>query len=354
VTSPKSAEFCDVVIEWHRQHGRRHLPWQGTRDPYRVWVSEIMLQQTQVATVLAYYPRFMERFPDVTSLAQAPLDEVLGMWSGLGYYSRARNLHACAHQVVTHWGGQFPRTSAALATLAGIGPSTAAAIAAFCFGERAAILDGNVKRVLTRALGFAEDLSRASNERALWQCANELLPHRSLDKRMPWYTQGMMDLGATVCTLRQPACDACPLQTRCVAHAQGDPGRYPVKTRRLKRSQLSLWLLHAVDEAGDTWLQPRPATGIWAGLYSLPAYESEQALWGDVPKAAQATAVFHAPFKHVLTHRDLDLHVVSVRAPAAAWRLAGGRWWRAQDWPALGLPAPVRRFLAQEFKPPTD
>ena len=190
------------VIAWQRKHGRHALPWQNTRDPYRVWLSEIMLQQTQVATVLDYYARFVARFADLQTLAAAPLDDVLALWSGLGYYSRARNLHRCAQIIVADHGGQFPRTSVELATLPGIGRSTAAAIAVFCFGERAAILDGNVKRVLTRVRGDGRDISLAANERALWAIANELLPTRAIER----YTQGLMDLGATLCTARAPAC----------------------------------------------------------------------------------------------------------------------------------------------------
>ena len=193
------AGFAGRVVRWQESHGRNELPWQNTRDPYRVWLSEIMLQQTQVATVLEYYPRFLARFPDVASLAAAHLDEVLGLWSGLGYYSRARNLHRCAVDVVALHGGEFPRSAAALETLPGIGRSTAAAIASFCFGERAAILDGNVKRVLTRVLGFDADLAVAANERNLWTQAEAMLPNRGVQEAMPRYTQGLMDLGATVC-----------------------------------------------------------------------------------------------------------------------------------------------------------
>src|SRR5690349_16259112 len=180
--------LAERVIAWQRTHGRHDLPWQRTRDPYRVWLSEIMLQQTQVSTVLAYYERFLARFPDVAALAAAPLDEVLALWSGLGYYSRARNLHRCAQAVMAQHGGRFPASSEVLATLPGIGRSTAAAIAAFCFGERAAILDGNVKRVLTRALGFAGDLSQSGAERELWAKAESLLPATGMEA----YTQGLM------------------------------------------------------------------------------------------------------------------------------------------------------------------
>ena len=226
--------FARRVIAWQRSHGRNTLPWQNTRDPYRVWLSEIMLQQTQVATVHAYYLRFLGRFADVGALAAAPLDEVLALWSGLGYYSRARNLHRCAQIVVADHGGRFPRDSEALAKLPGIGRSTAAAIAVFCFGERVAILDGNVKRVLTRALGFGADLSLSASERALWAEASALLPAR---RRRCRYTQGLMDLGATLCSVRAPACPSCPLAVSCRARAQGAPERYPVKTRRLVRAR---------------------------------------------------------------------------------------------------------------------
>ncbi len=224
---PGSGEIAQRVLRWRQQFGRQGLPWQDTKDPYRVWLSEIMLQQTQVATVLDYYARFLQRFPDLAALAAAPLDDVLALWSGLGYYSRARHLHRCAQVLQREHGGVFPKTSQALAQLPGIGRSTAAAIAAFCFGERVAILDGNVKRVLGRALGFAGDLSLAAEERALWRQAQELVPERGVEH----YTQGLMDLGATLCSVRNPACERCPLATlvRGPARrpARGLPGEDP-------------------------------------------------------------------------------------------------------------------------------
>ncbi|HEY1392439.1 MAG TPA: A/G-specific adenine glycosylase, partial [Methylibium sp.] len=221
-------DFAARLVAWQRIHGRHDLPWQRTREPYRVWLSEIMLQQTQVSTVLAYYPRFLQRFPDVRSLAAASLDEVLAAWAGLGYYSRARNLHRCAQVVLEQHGGEFPRSAAALVELPGIGRSTAAAIAAFCGDERAAILDGNVKRVLSRLLAFGEDLAQARNEKTLWACAEALLPAAAGD--MPAYTQGLMDLGATICLARKPACALCPTQGLCAAQREGRPEAYPVKT----------------------------------------------------------------------------------------------------------------------------
>lgn len=343
------AGLAERVIVWQRQAGRRGLPWQGVRDPYRVWLSEIMLQQTQVSTVLDYYPRFMARFPDVQSLARAPLEDVLGLWSGLGYYSRARNLHRCARAVVLEHGGRFPPTAQALATLPGIGRSTAAAIAAFSYGEPAAILDGNVKRVLTRFWGVADDLSVAANERALWSRAEAALPVHDLANSMPAYTQGLMDLGATVCTRSRPSCGVCPLAHACVARAQGAPQRYPVKTRKLRRGHQTLWLLHLHDRHGRVWLVQRPHQGIWAALHCLPVFDELQALLAVLPATAQIEQ--HAPVRHVLTHRDLDLHFVSVEVDAdiglGLAAHASGAWRTAGDWPSLGLPAPIRKFLSE-------
>ena len=338
-------DFALRVIAWQQRHGRHDLPWQATRDPYRVWLSEIMLQQTQVATVLDYYARFLARFPDLASLAQAPLEQVLGLWSGLGYYTRARNLHRCAQELVAQHGGAFPRSAQELRQLPGIGRSTAAALAAFCFGERAAILDGNVKRVLTRVFGIDDDLGQAAGERALWQLAERLLPQGDAQRAMPRYTQGLMDLGATVCTRRRPDCAACPLHSVCVAARSGDAERYPVKRRRVQRSRVALWLLHATDARGRVWLQQRPASGIWARLHCLPQFDSREALLEHLPAAARAQVVEHAPFTHVLTHRDLLIHVIGARVPAAFGQETEGGWYAAEDWPALGLPAPVRRFL---------
>lgn len=342
---PLPAGFSGRVVRWQRTHGRNTLPWQNTRDPYRVWLSEIMLQQTQVAAVLGYYERFLARFPDVHSLAAAPLDDVLALWSGLGYYSRARNLHRCAQEVVGKHGGAFPRTAQVLATLPGIGPSTAAAISSFCFGERAAILDGNVKRVLTRVLGFGDDLSLGAHERRLWDHARELLPTRELQEAMPRYTQGLMDLGATVCLPRNPSCLLCPVQPDCTAAREGRPESYPVKTRKLKRSAESLWLLHAQDDHGAVWLQKRPTPGVWAGLWCLPVFASRDALEQALPAGARGALVDLPPFVHVLTHKDLHLHPVQVQVPSA-WQAAEGEWFGADAWPALGLPAPVRKFLS--------
>ncbi len=342
-TASVQVHFAPAVIAWQRSHGRHSLPWQRSREPYHVWLSEIMLQQTQVSTVLAYYERFLQRFPEVHALARASSDEVMAAWSGLGYYSRARNLHRCAQVVVAEHGGQFPRTAQALAELPGIGRSTAAAIAAFCFGERAAILDGNVKRVLTRVLGFGEDLAQARHERALWDEATTLLPHEDMGP----YTQGLMDLGATVCLARSPQCLLCPVQALCTARAEGRPEAYPVKTRKLKRSRREHWWLW-LEHEGRVWLQPRPARGVWAGLHSLPEYDSEAALSAEWP----GPLVPWPSISHALTHFDWLLHprqrVFSGPAPQPA---SPGQWVAYDDLADWGLPAPLRKLLLSRVAP---
>lgn len=343
--TPLPAGFAGRVVRWQQAHGRSGLPWQGTRDPYRVWLSEVMLQQTQVAAVLPYYARFLDRFPTVRDLAAAPLDDVLAQWSGLGYYSRARNLHRCAQAVVQQHGGDFPRSAAELETLPGIGRSTAAAIAAFCFGERAAILDGNVMRVLARVLAFDADLANAANVRELWHRADGLLPVRNAAEAMPRYTQGLMDLGATVCLPRKPACGLCPVQPLCGAARAQRPEDFPVKSRKGKRSSQSLWLLRA-ERRGDgaIWLARRPTPGVWAGLFCLPLFDSRDQLAAAVPASARGQLVDAPPFLHVLTHKDLHLHPVSARLPAG-WSAAEGEWIAPARWDQLGLPTPVRKLL---------
>ncbi|KQT14276.1 A/G-specific adenine glycosylase [Ramlibacter sp. Leaf400] len=344
MTGP-DAGIAGRVVRWHASHGRSSLPWQNTRDPYRVWLSEIMLQQTQVSTVLGYYQRFLDRFPDVARLAAASLDDVLALWSGLGYYSRARNLHACARAVVQEHGGCFPASAAQLEKLPGIGRSTAAAIAAFCWDERAAILDGNVKRVLTRVLAFGDDLSQPAAERALWKRATELLPQEPAD--MPAYTQAMMDVGATVCLARNPSCLICPLAPVCEARKLQTPLAFPVKTRKTRRTAQSLWLLRAQDRQGSIWLEKRPTPGVWAGLYCLPVFDSREALAAALPARARDKLQDGPAFLHVLTHKDLYLHPVTVDLATSALDRPEGQWFGSGQWPRLGLPAPVRKLLAE-------
>ena len=347
----QSGSFATAVVRWQKTHGRNNLPWQNTRDPYRVWLSEIMLQQTQVVTVLGYFGRFLERFPTVADLAAGSIDEVFGLWSGLGYYTRARNLHRCAQSVVQDHGGTFPQDAATLTTLPGIGRSTAAAISSLCFGERVAILDANVKRVVTRVLGFDADLATAANERELWDAATGLLPAVTGD--MQRYTQGMMDLGATVCSPKNPSCLVCPVQSFCVATKAGDPGRYPVRTRKLKRSSQSIWLLWLQRSDGAVWLARRPTPGVWAGLQCFPLFGDEDALRAAMPMGLGDGVEMLPVFTHVLTHKDLFMHPARVDIAQAAmnsgansgWEPATGTWFTPVQWAAAGLPAPIRKLL---------
>ncbi|MEX1167777.1 MAG: A/G-specific adenine glycosylase [Hydrogenophaga sp.] len=346
----KPGEFARRLVKWQRQHGRSGLPWQDTRDPYRVWLSEVMLQQTQVSTVLDYFPRFLLRFPDVQSLAQASSDEVLALWSGLGYYSRARNLHRCAQAVVEQHGGVFPATALALQTLPGIGASTAAAIASFCHGERISILDGNVRRVLTRVTAFEGDVSQSAAQKELWALAQAMLPLGPTVGDMSAYTQGLMDLGATLCTRSKPACDRCPMQLDCKGFATGEPTRFPIKTRKLKRTHESWWLavVTSRDAEGQrqVWLERRPDKGIWAGLYCVPVCTDE-------PSAKALQASEGGPvqdlesFIHNLTHRELRLHpVLTVCETPGAWAQGkSGQWVRLDALPGWGLPTPIRQLL---------
>ncbi len=340
--------FAAKVIAWQSKHGRHSLPWQHSRSPYSVWLSEVMLQQTQVSTVLNFYTKFLSKFPTVAFLAAAPLDDVLALWSGMGYYTRARNLHRAANQVMADFGGEFPKTAKELEQLVGVGRSTAAAIAAFCYGERVAILDGNVKRVLARVLAFDGDLARASEVNLLWDKATELLPTKQLKTAMPAYTQALMDMGATLCHARMPDCASCPVAPLCKANLDRTWLAYPVKTKKLKRSTESIWLLHASTKQGDVLLQQRPtdnASKVWAGLYSLPPFDSEAALFASLPKTAHKELIFSPVMKHVLTHKDIWLHIVQLDAAAHSKLDSLGSWHPVAKALQLGLPAPIRKIL---------
>jgi A/G-specific adenine glycosylase len=338
-------QFGNAVVAWQKIHGRNDLPWQNTQDPYAVWLSEIMLQQTQVVTVRDYFARFIKRFPTVKDLAKASQEEVMGLWSGLGYYSRARNLHLAAQDVMELHSGVFPRDAWTLQTLPGIGRSTAAAIASLCFGEPIAILDANVKRVLTRYLGFGQDLAIAKNEKLLWEKAQTLLPTQQVTQAMPYYTQGMMDLGATLCTPKNPKCLLCPVKNYCKAANEGNPENYPVKTKKLKRTSEQLWLLYAQTKNGDVWMVQRPQSGIWAGLYCLPVFDSYETLQVFVKSKSKLELLDMPVVKHVLTHKDLYLHPVALRLIAQK-SLGQGRWFDKPSIPNIGLPAPIRKLLS--------
>jgi A/G-specific adenine glycosylase len=324
------------------------LPWQRSRDPYAIWVSEIMLQQTQVATVIPYFERFLANLPDVHTLAAADSDQVMRLWSGLGYYSRARHLHRAAQTLVTGFGGVFPRQAQILATLPGVGRSTAGAIAALAFGTRCAILDANVKRVLTRAFGVTGDSSASAGLRALWSLAERLVPERDVEA----YTQGMMDLGATVCLARTPRCESCPLCTDCVAANSEQTERLPpIRTRRSRRERsVTMLLLH---HRAQLLLEKRPPSGIWGGLWCLPQVEP------DVDPAAACAQRFGAhdisieplpPFVHDFTHLRMHIHPLRIRVGrlAAGCSEPGALWLSVGEARRSALPAPIKKLLDAE------
>lgn len=355
-----SKEYCDpgfseAVIRWQKRHGRHALPWQKTRDAYRIWLSEIMLQQTQVAAVIPYYQRFLSRFPDVVTLAAAPSEDVMAHWSGLGYYTRARNLHRCAQRVVAEYGGVFPGDPALLAHLPGIGRSTAAAIAAFAYGTRAAILDGNVKRVFCRVFGIEGFPGAKPVEDSLWRRAVALLPENDVEA----YTQGLMDLGATLCTRSSPSCKNCPLMERCAAFSTDRVHLLPQRKPKKAVPEKSTTML-VICNQGHVLLEQRPDSGIWGGLLSLPEIGSAEN--GEVLDAAISTVVSRfgvaessealQPFSHVFTH--FKLHVTPYQVRLAERHPAAGQgnhvWYRTDRLVDAPLPAPVKKLLLAVFR----
>jgi A/G-specific adenine glycosylase len=341
--------FADRVVAWQRQHGRHDLPWQGTRDAYRIWLSEVMLQQTQVATVIPYYKRFIARFPDAQSLAAAPVDDVMAAWSGLGYYSRARNLHRCARQVVADHGGVFPRSSGELARLPGVGRSTAAAIAVFTHGEHAAILDGNVKRVFARHFGVEGYPGTAATTRELWRHAEDVLPTTAIES----YTQGLMDLGATVCLRQRPRCGECPLRGSCVAAREGRvdvlPAPRPARVRPLRSATVAF----IVDDRGAVVLERRAPEGIWGGLMSAPEFDADLTD-AELQAAIELRLGLHGtvvrylePLRHEFSHYSFVMQprLVRVTGAVALADTAGYAWLAADAVEGAALPAPVRRLL---------
>jgi len=339
--------FAARVTAWQRAQGRHGLPWQQDHDPYRIWLSEVMLQQTQVATVLPYYARFVERFPTVQSLAVAPLERVLEAWSGLGYYRRAHHLHAAANAVMRDHGGTFPADAATLETLPGIGRSTAAAIAAFARSERNPILDGNVKRVLARHRGVVGWPGEPRVQAVLWAVAATLVPDREAD--MCAYTQGMMDVGATVCTRTRPRCDACPVADDCVARAGGRIAELPTPRPRMKLPQRAVTVL-LLEHDGQILLERRPDVGIWSGLWSLPELSRDVDVASYVSVHLRAEAGVPEPLpvlQHGFTHFALAIHPVKV--PVLRWpldaRMPGAEWFDRDAALAAAIPAPIRRLL---------
>ncbi|MEP7207287.1 MAG: A/G-specific adenine glycosylase [Casimicrobiaceae bacterium] len=345
--------FADRVVAWHATHGRHDLPWQTTRDPYRIWLSEVMLQQTQVTAVIPYYHRFLEALPDVGALARAPLDVVLGLWSGLGYYRRARHLHEAAQVVMREHQGRFPRDADAIAALPGVGRSTAAAIAAFAFGTRGAILDGNVKRVFARHRGVEGFPGEPRVARVLWAAAESVLPACDIEA----YTQAMMDLGATVCVRHRPRCERCPVAEDCIARLEQRVTALPTPRPNRTLPERSVRML-VLDAGGAVLLERRGTTGVWGGLWSLPELTMESDVrsvcasrYAVVADAAACEPL--APIDHAFTHFRLTIHPVHVRLARAPEAMDGSdrAWVEPGATRSLGIPAPVRRLLERLYDP---
>lgn len=332
--------FAGRVLDWFDAHGRKDFPWQREATPYRVWVSEIMLQQTQVSTVIPYYERFMRRFPGIGNLAAAPADDVLHHWSGLGYYARARNLHAAAKIICDEFGGEFPRDFDAVAALPGIGRSTAGAILSLACGQRHAILDGNVKRVLARHAGVEGWPGQSATGRKLWELAERRLP---AVQRAAAYNQAMMDLGATVCTRSNPGCDACPIAADCVARATSRQAELPERKPRAALPEKNIDML-LLEHGGRVLLQRRPPAGIWGGLWSLPETD-DAARWLDKHHPGTVMKPLET-LTHTFSHFRLHIRAVHAQLanPAAVTDAESG-WYHAGSLPALGLAAPVQRIL---------
>ncbi|MEL0169893.1 MAG: A/G-specific adenine glycosylase [Pseudomonadaceae bacterium] len=338
--------FAQRVLAWYDEHGRHDLPWQQDMTPYRVWVSEIMLQQTQVATVIPYYLRFMAELPTVEALAAADEDQVLHLWTGLGYYSRARNLHKAAKQVVSQHGGEFPRSVEGLCELPGIGRSTAGAVASLSMGIRAPILDGNVKRVLTRFEAVDGWPGEKAIHDRLWRMAEALTPQN----RVAHYTQAMMDLGATLCTRSNPSCLLCPLRDGCKARALGEPKRFPASRPRKVVPVRSCVMPLLMNEEGAVWLQRRPSSGLWGGLWCPPQLDDEDEL-ADLLASLQMAAHERealAPLRHTFSHFHLDIQPLLLRVSRRDGVAEAGQvWYNLRHPDPLGLAAPVKKLLRQ-------
>lgn len=346
--------FSKLILNWFDVHGRKHLPWQRNKTPYRVWISEIMLQQTQVATVIPYFERFMQLFPDVKTLAAAHEDNVLHVWTGLGYYSRARNLHRAAKMVCEKFKGRFPSTVDELQQLPGIGQSTAGAIIALAFNKQATILDGNVKRVLARVHGVCEPINEKVTENRLWSLASQYSPR----ERIADYTQAMMDMGATVCTRSKPACHKCPLQKKCVAYANNLTAIIPAKKRGKKLPVRSTTFVIFTHD-NNVLLHKRPATGIWGGLYSFPeiAGEASEQMIVDFCKKSFAIGAgkyqtLHS-FRHTFTHYHLDIFPITIAIKTLPKKLKESTnhiWYDAKKPATIGLPRPVQMIMKRLLK----
>ncbi|HEX3837941.1 MAG TPA: A/G-specific adenine glycosylase [Steroidobacteraceae bacterium] len=349
MTETPAQHFGQALIAWQATHGRHDLPWQQDRTPYRVWVSEIMLQQTQVATVIGYFGRFMARFPDPASLAAASIDEVLHLWTGLGYYARGRNLHRAAIRIRDEFGGRFPTQFEAVESLPGIGRSTAGAILALSQGQRFAIMDGNVRRVLSRWFGIdGNPIDRATTD-LLWNRAQECTPRTQVET----YTQAIMDMGATLCTRRNPLCMHCPVSDQCVARITGRQHELPpTKSKRAIRRARHTHMVLAQRPDGSVLLRQRPPAGIWGGLWAAPAFDSADEALGFAAENLAGEPIKLPPIQHAFTHFDLTITPWLVRCndravpgTSAVMDAPDSLWYNAREPASVGLPAPMKSLL---------
>lgn len=346
--APQAVDIAARLLPWFERNGRRHLPWQADPTPYRVWISEVMLQQTQVETVIPYFARFIARFPDAGALAAAPLDEVLHLWSGLGYYARARNLHRAAQLIVREHGGRFPQSLDEVMQLPGVGRSTAGAILALATGQRHPILDGNVKRVLARSFGIAGSPGDTAVEKRLWSLAEACTP----GARVAAYTQGVMDLGATICTRARPACLLCPVAADCVARSRGTQAELPSPRPRAHRPRREAWVVVAMRGGHRILLERRPPAGIWGGLWGLPEFptraHAEQ--WCRERISGASVPAYGETVRHAFSHFDFEMRPLVVRCMGKAEGLRDDdryRWYDVRDPLKIGLPKPVATLIAR-------
>ncbi|MGM3161452.1 A/G-specific adenine glycosylase [Dickeya undicola] len=346
----QAQQFAQQVLEWYERYGRKTLPWQLEKTPYKVWLSEVMLQQTQVTTVIPYFERFMARFPTVAELAAAPLDEVLHLWTGLGYYARARNLHKAAQTIVSRHGGVFPTRFDDITDLPGVGRSTAGAILSLSLGQHYPILDGNVKRVLARCYAVAGWPGKKEVEKQLWTLSETVTPALGVEK----FNQAMMDLGAMVCTRSRPKCELCPLSNGCVAYANHSWAEYPGKKPKQTLPEKTAWFL-LLQNAQTVWLEQRPAVGLWGGLYCFPQFASADDLtqWLDQRGIQRRALRQGIAFRHTFSHFHLDIVPMwlSLSDQSSCMDEGTGLWYNLAQPPSVGLAAPVERLLRQLAQP---
>ncbi|MEQ4838142.1 A/G-specific adenine glycosylase [Enterobacter hormaechei] len=342
----QASQFSAQVLDWYDKYGRKTLPWQIEKTPYKVWLSEVMLQQTQVATVIPYFERFMARFPTITDLANAPLDEVLHLWTGLGYYARARNLHKAAQQVATRHNGKFPETFDEVADLPGVGRSTAGAILSLSLGKHFPILDGNVKRVLARCYAIDGWPGKKEVEKRLWEISEAVTPAKGVAR----FNQAMMDLGAMVCTRSKPKCELCPVNNLCVAYANHTWTQYPGKKPKQTLPERTGYML-LMQHGDEVFLAQRPPSGLWGGLYCFPQFEDEASLraWLEQRGIAADTLTQLNAFRHTFSHFHLD--IVPMWLPVSSFTSCMDEgtalWYNLAQPPSVGLAAPVERLLQQ-------